>query len=142
MRTYERSCGDVVILDLHGTLAARAVDVDLWEKLTDLSRRGHHKFILNMAGASSSRAFGISTLLGALLTARRDGGELKLLNITRHIDDLQILVALYDHFEVFDSEQEAVESFGPAPALVAQRVGLRRADVGNVVARGRLRATT
>ena len=110
MSTRERVCGDVVILDLHGTLASGAVDISLWERIRDLSRRGHHKLVLNVANATSGNSFVVSTLLGALLAAHGESSELKLLHAQR-IRDVQILVALCDYFEMFDSEQDALASF-------------------------------
>jgi anti-sigma B factor antagonist len=115
MRTQERLCGDVVVLDLHGALAPRSVDVDLWQTVRDLSRRGHHKLVLNLEDAKSSNPFGVSTLLGAMLTARQDGGEVKLLHLGKQVDDLPLLVALQNYFEVFESEQDALASFGASP---------------------------
>jgi anti-anti-sigma regulatory factor len=126
MRTHERLCGDVVVLDLHGRLAARAVDVELWAMVRSLSQRGHRKLVLNLADATSSNPFGVSTLLGAMLTAREEGGELKLLHVARGIDDLKLLVELYDHLEVFESEPEALESFGVAPAPATGTLALGR----------------
>ena len=110
MGTHERFWGDVVILDMHGTLASGTVDVDLWERIRELSRRGHHRLVLNVANATSGNSFVVSTLLGALLAAHSEGSELKLLH-PRRISNLQILVALCHYFEMFDREQDAVASY-------------------------------
>ena len=134
MRTHERLCGDVVLLDLHGTVAARSVDVDLWARVRTLAQCGHRKLVLNLAHATSSNPFGVSTLLGAMLTARQEGGELKLLNVSHRIDDLAFLVELYDHFEVFESEQAALESFGATPVAATQMVGLQKGLPAGVAA--------
>ena len=133
MRTHERACGDVVVLDLLGALAPRAVDVGLWELIRDLSRRGHHKVVLNLAKATGTHPFGLSTLLGAMLAARQAGGNIKLLHATGSVDDLQFLVALYDYFEVFEDEREAVRSFRGGSVPVAAAVSLR-ADAAREVA--------
>jgi len=116
MKTQEQQCGDVVVLDLHGTLAPRTVAVDLWQTVCELAQHGHHKLILNMADLKVSSPFGASTLLGTLHAARQAGSEVKLLHVARRTNDLSLLVALYDHFEVFEREQDALASFGAAGA--------------------------
>ena len=116
MKTQERQCGDVVVLDLHGTLAPRAVGVDLWQHVCELAQRGHHKLILNMADLRVTSPFGASTLLGSLHAARQGGSEVKLLHVAGCMNDLSLLVALYHHFEVFEREQDALASFGAAAA--------------------------
>ena len=115
MSMRERFCGDVVILDMHGALASGAVDVGLWERIRDLSRHGCHKLLLNISNETSGNSFVVSTLLGALLAAHSERSELKLLN-ARRINDVQILVALCDYFETFDSEQDALASYTIATA--------------------------
>lgn len=114
MKTQERQCGDVVVLDLHGTLAPRAVAVELWDSVRALARRGHHKLILNLADLKVSSPFAASTLIGALLEARQAGTRVTLLHATRCTNDLSLLVALYHHVEVFEREQDALASFGAA----------------------------
>ena len=128
MKTSERFCGDVVILDLYGPLASAAVDVSLWERIRHLSRTGRRKFIVNLAHAASFNGSGISTLLGALLTAHREGSEVKLIHVRRRIDDVRVLISLYEYFEVYDSETQAVASFGPpqSPEIPAPRAVLAR----------------
>lgn len=110
MRTHERICGGVVILDLHRALTPGAVDVGLWEWIKGLSRRGYDKVLLNLEDATGGNSFAVITLLGAVLTAHRGGIELKLLH-ARGIDNVQVLVALCDYVEVFDSEEDALASY-------------------------------
>jgi len=44
----------------------------------------------------------------------RQGGALKLLNLTKRIQDLLSITKLLTVFETYESEAEAVKSFGPA----------------------------
>lgn len=107
----ERISGDVMILDVCGTVAAGAPEVELRDKVRSILYRGHRKMLLNLAEATSSDASGVSAFLGALLDARDAGAELRLVHVTARIDDLRIIVALYRYFMVFDSEDDAVASF-------------------------------
>jgi hypothetical protein len=111
MSTHERFCGDVVILDLHGTLASGAVDTGLWDRIRDLSRRGHHRVVLNLEHATGGNSFVVSTLLGAKLTACSEGSELKLLH-AQAIGEGPVVVALGDYFEMFDREDDAIRVSG------------------------------
>jgi anti-anti-sigma factor len=107
----ERILGDVMILDVRGTIAAGAPEVKLRDKVRSILYRGHRKMLLNLAEATSSDASGVSAFLGALLDARDAGAELRLVHVTARIEDLRIIVALYRYFTVFDSEDDAVASF-------------------------------
>jgi anti-anti-sigma regulatory factor len=113
----ERILGDVMILDVCGTIATGAPEVELRDKVRSILYRGHRKVLLNLAEATSSDASGVSAFLGALLDARDVGAELRLLHVTARIDDVRILVALYRYFTVFDSEIEGVASFGAERAV-------------------------
>ena len=118
LRMTERPNGDVMILDLHGTISP-GQDADLGDKVRRILYRGHRKLVLNLANATSSNATGVSALLTTLLTARDCNAELRLVNVTRRMTDLLIIVALYRYFDVCDSEQEAIESFHVAEAVCA-----------------------
>jgi len=115
LRMSERALDDVVILDLHGTVRPWSADITLDDKVRSVLFRGYRKLLLNLAHMSSADASAISALVGALLTAREAGGEIRLLNVTRRMKDLLVIVALYEYFTVFDSEQDALESFRSGP---------------------------
>ena len=108
----ERMSGEVMILDVCGTIAAGGSEVHLRDKVRSILYRGHRKVLLNLAEATSSDASGVSAFLGALLDAREARADLRLVHVTTRIDDLRIIVALYRYFTVFESEEDAVASFG------------------------------
>jgi anti-sigma B factor antagonist len=49
--------------------------------------------------------------VSAYTTVTREGGSLKLANITRKLQDLLSITKLVTVFETFDSEDEAVRSY-------------------------------
>ena len=59
-----------------------------------------------------------STGLGELVSGYRlvkgEGGELKLLNLTKKVNDLLQITKLVTIFEVYDDEEKAAKSFGKA----------------------------
>jgi len=111
LRMTERPSGDMMILDLCGTIAAGTPEVELRDKVRSILFRGHRKVLLNLAEATSSDASGVSAFLGALLDARDAGAELRLVHVTARIADLRIIIALHRYFTVFESEADAVASF-------------------------------
>jgi len=112
LRIEERPVGDVMILDMRGTIAAGDAERNLRDKVNRVILRGYRKALLNLADVSNWDISGISGLIEALLEMRDAGGELKLLHVTRQIKALPIVVALHGHFSVFDSERDALSSFG------------------------------
>src|SRR5262245_10876999 len=98
LRMSERALDDVVNLDLHGTVRPWSADITLDDKVRSVMFRGYRKLLLNLANVSSTDASAISALVGALLTAREAGGEIRLLNVTRRMKDLLVIVALYEYF--------------------------------------------
>ena len=126
MQMTERPVGDVVILDLHGTIAPGLAEVGLGDKVKSILYGGCRKLLLNLAGVTSSDASGVSALVGALLSARESRAEVKLLNVTQRLTDILIIVALYRYFAAFDAEQEALESFRSAAAAPSGSDGASR----------------
>ena len=54
---------------------------------------------------------GIGELVSAFTTTKNQGGELKLLNLTKKVNDLLQITKLYTVFDVKDDEATAVKSF-------------------------------
>jgi len=69
------------------------------------------RVVLNLAGISYIDSGGLGTLVALYTTARTGGGAVKLANLTQRVDDLLQVTKLVTVFEVYDSEQEAVDSF-------------------------------
>jgi anti-sigma B factor antagonist len=120
LRMSERPVGDVMILDLHGTLSPGVAEVNLGDKVRSILYCGHQKLLLNLADMRSADSSAISALVGALIAARAVHAEIKLVNVTRRLKDVLIIVALHRYFATFDSEEEALASFRPiAPSRAA-----------------------
>jgi anti-anti-sigma regulatory factor len=113
LRTSERVRDDVLILELRGTITPGPSEIALWDTMTEVLGRGYRKVVVDVSKACSTSPAAVSALLGALHLARSAGGDVKLLGVVDGFDDLRIIVALCDHFDVFDREEQAVRSFGP-----------------------------
>jgi hypothetical protein len=110
----EHQRGDATIVRLRGRLAPGPSEIRVWDGIRSLLARGHRHIVIDLAHASGRDASAVSTLLGALYLARNERGTVKLLHVTRGFDDLQIIVALYGHFDCHETEESALESFAVA----------------------------
>ena len=111
MQTKERAIGDVIVLDLKGRITLGEGDELLRESVNTLLNKGHKKLILNLADVPYIDSAGLGEVVRTYTTVSRQGGSLKLLNLTKRITDLLSITKLLTVFETFDSESEAVRSF-------------------------------
>ena len=70
--------------------------------------------VLNLGGVSYIDSGGLGTLVGLYTSARAAGGDIKLANLTQRVGDQLQITKLVTVFEVFDSEEKAVNSFKTA----------------------------
>jgi len=111
MQIEERTSGDVVVLDLKGKITLGEGDELLKDKVNSLVNQGHKKIVLNLADVPYIDSAGLGEVVRTYTTVSRQGGALKLLNLTKRITDLLSITKLLTVFETFDSEGEAVRSF-------------------------------
>jgi anti-sigma B factor antagonist len=111
MQIQERAVGDVVVLDLKGKVTLGDGDELLRENINRLVEKGQKKIILNLADVPYVDSVGLGEIVRTYTTVSRQGGSLKLLNLTKRISDLLSITKLLTVFETFDTESEAVQSF-------------------------------
>ena len=111
MQIEERAVGDVVVLDLKGRVTLGESDQLLKDKVNSLVNQGYKRIVLNLAGVPYIDSAGLGEIVGSYTTVSRQGGSLKLLNLTKKITDLLAITKLLTVFETFESEDEAVRSF-------------------------------
>jgi anti-sigma B factor antagonist len=111
MQISERDAGSVTILDLSGKVTLGEGDNLLKDKLNSLLHQGKKKVLLNLAQVNYVDSAGLGAIVSAYTTVTRDGGSLKLANVTKRLQDLLSITKLLTVFETFDSEDEGVRSF-------------------------------
>ena len=114
MQIDQRAVGDVVVLDLKGKITLGEGDELLKDKVNSLVNQGHKKIVLNLADVPYIDSAGLGEIVRTYTTVSRQGGSLKLLNLTKRITDLLSITKLLTVFETFDSEKDAVGSFSAA----------------------------
>lgn len=112
MQIDERKVGDVLILDLKGKMTLGDGDELLRNKINTAIQAGAKKLVLNLGNVPYIDSAGLGEVVRTYTTVSRQGGALKLLNLTKRIQDLLAITKLLTVFETFDSEDEAVKSFG------------------------------
>ena len=117
MQIDERAVGDVIVLDLKGRMTLGGGDEILKDKINSLTHQGHRKIVLNLEGVPYIDSAGLGEIVRTYTTVSRQGGSLKLLNLTKRIQDLLSITKLLTVFETFESEEEAVRSFSSAASV-------------------------
>jgi anti-sigma B factor antagonist len=100
-----------MVLDLKGKITLGEGDELLKDKVNSLVNQGHKKIILNLAEVPYIDSAGLGEVVRTYTTVSRQGGSLKLLNLTKRITDLLSITKLLTVFETFEEENEAVRSF-------------------------------
>ena len=111
MEIDERTSGDVKILDLQGRLTLGDSDELLKDKINSLLLQGCRKLVLNLEGVPYIDSAGLGEIVRTYTTVSRQGGSLKLLNLTKRIEDLLSITKLLTVFDTYDSEAAAIKSF-------------------------------
>jgi len=111
LRISTRQVDGVNIVDCNGRITLGEGSVVLRDTVKDLLAKGQKKILLNLGDVNYIDSSGIGELVSAFTTVKNQGGELKLLNLTKKVHDLLQITKLYTVFDVKDDEAAAVKSF-------------------------------
>lgn len=119
IKTTTRTVGDVAIVDISGRIVLGAESASLRSLVCELLDKGHKNILLNLAEVKYIDSSGLGSLVSGLTTARKQGGQLKLLKLTNKVHDLMQITKLYTVFDIRDDEAEAIKSFELSAAVSA-----------------------
>ena len=111
MKIVERQVKDVAILDLHGKIQIGEGDEALRNAVARLVQAGKKKILLNLAEVPYVDSAGLGEIVRCYTTVSREGGRLKLVNLTKKLQDLLAITKLLTVFETYDTEEQGVNSF-------------------------------
>jgi anti-sigma B factor antagonist len=111
MQIEERVVGEVTILDLKGKITLGEGDEALKDKINSLTLQNRRQILLNLEGVPYIDSAGLGEVVRTYTTVSRQGGQLKLVNLTKRIEDLLSITKLLTVFETFDTEADALNSF-------------------------------
>lgn len=111
VKLTSRQVGDVTVIDAAGRITLGEGSSTFRDAIRDMTAKGNKKLLLNLAEVSYIDSSGIGELVSAFTSVTNQGGQLKLLNLTKRVKDLLQITKLYTVFEVYDDEAAAVRSF-------------------------------
>lgn len=111
MQLKIRNVDNVTVVDINGKITLGEGNVVLRDTIRNLLTKGERKILLNLGDVSYIDSSGIGELVSSFTTTTNQGGQLKLLNLTKKVHDLLQITKLLTVFEVFNDEAEAVGSF-------------------------------
>ena len=98
-------------MDLSGRITLGEASVAVRDVINDLMGKGNKKILLNLVEVNYIDSSGIGVLVSSFSTVRSQGGQLKLVNLSKRIHDLLQITKVYSLFDVKDDEAAAVGSF-------------------------------
>ncbi|MCX6618623.1 MAG: STAS domain-containing protein [Acidobacteria bacterium] len=111
IKANTRQVDGVTVVDLSGRITLGEGSTILRDTVRELLGRGQKKILLNLGDVNYIDSSGIGELVSGYTTVTNQGGQLKLLNLTKKVRDLLQITKLITVFDIFDEETAAVRSF-------------------------------
>ncbi len=111
MKIGKRKKGDVVILDIKGKILLGDGIDELRETINGVIQNNETKLLLNFADVPYLDSTGLGEVVRSYTSLRKEGGMVKIVNLTNKVQDLLSVTKLITVFETFEDEEKAVESF-------------------------------
>jgi anti-sigma B factor antagonist len=119
MKASTRQVDGVTVVDLSGRVKEGEDIRVLRDTIEDLLCKGQKKILLNLGDVNYIDSSGLGALLRAFTSVRNQGGELKLLHLTKKVHDLLQITKLYTVFHVMDDEPAAIAAFSSFHAVAS-----------------------
>jgi anti-sigma B factor antagonist len=109
----QREREDVTILDLKGRITVGPEATTLRDTVSALNQQPGRNLVFNLAGVDYIDSTGLGALVVCSTSLRKNNGTVKLLNLNRRNIELLVMTKLATVFEIFNDEQDAVNSYFP-----------------------------
>ena len=106
-----RTIGDVHILDCSGKITLGQGTMTVRNVVLDILKTGGRKIVLNLADVHYIDSPGVGELISSYTTVVKQGGQLKLLCLTKKIHEVLSVTRLLTVFQVYASESAMLASF-------------------------------
>lgn len=110
-RATSRDVGDVTVIDMEGRITLGEGSSLLRDLIKENLSKGRKKIVMNLAGINYIDSTGLGELVSGYRLVKSEGGELKLLNLSKKVTDLLQITKLYTVFDIHSQESQAVGSF-------------------------------
>ncbi len=111
MNIKQKLIGDVMVLNLSGKIMGGPDHEKFQSEVRALIAEGHVDILLNMSKVSWVNSTGLGILVSAFHTLKKNGGQLKICEVSDRIDNILNVTQLKLVFETFDKCDEAMASF-------------------------------
>jgi anti-sigma B factor antagonist len=116
MTLSTRQVGGITILDIGGRIVLGEDSASVRDVIRDLLKNGHKQILFNLGDIDYIDTIGLGSLVGALTTVRKQGGDLKLLNLPEKFAGVIQITKLYTVIDIINDEAAAVKSFSQSTA--------------------------
>ena len=111
MKATIRQVDSVMVVDVSGRITLGEGCTQLRELIRDQLAKGNKRVLINLGDVTYIDSSGIGELVSAYTAVSNQGGQLKLLNLTKKVHDLLQITKLYTVFDVHNDEAKAIGSF-------------------------------
>jgi anti-sigma B factor antagonist len=111
MKIDSRTVGDVHVLDCSGKITLGEGTMAVRNSVRDILKSGGKKIVLNLAEVNYIDSPGVGELVSTYTTVVNQGGQLRLLCLTRKVQEVLAITKLLTVFQVYDSETASIASF-------------------------------
>ena len=106
-----RQVGEVTVVDLEGRITLGEASHALRDELRHLISKNRKKILLNFAEVSFIDSSGVGQLVAGFTTVSNQGGQLKLLNLSKRVKEVLHMARIASVFEIYDDEAAAIVTF-------------------------------
>ena len=111
LQATNRDIGPTTVVDIGGRITLGEGSAMLRSLVRQLLDHGRKQIVLNLADVNYIDSSGIGELVSSFTAVKKEGGELKLLNLTKKVHDLLLITKLFTVFDVHSDEEKAITSF-------------------------------
>ncbi|HKM89891.1 MAG TPA: STAS domain-containing protein [Candidatus Acidoferrales bacterium] len=111
LQATNRDIGSTTVVDMSGRITLGEGSAMLRSLVRQLLEHGRKHIVLNLADVNYIDSSGIGELVSSFTAVKKEGGELKLLHLTKKVHDLLLITKLFTVFDVHTDEEKAITSF-------------------------------
>jgi anti-sigma B factor antagonist len=111
MKIEKRKKGNVTILDLKGKILIGEGIGELREAINNSIKAKEKNLILNFDQVPYLDSTGLGEVVRSYTSVKKEGGMIKIINLTQKVKDLLSVTKLITVFDTFEDEDKAIKSF-------------------------------
>jgi anti-sigma B factor antagonist len=114
LKLTKRTVDGILVVECSGRIVFGEESSLLRDEIRNAIQQNTKRIVLNLGDVNYIDSGGLGTLVALHTTAHNAGASIKLANLTKRVGDLLQVTKLLTVFEVYNSEQEALDAFRKA----------------------------